>query len=110
MRQTATGTRAFEALVAAAELYHLNGPSVHDIVDHQIEAISENWDDVCDAAELTMEQRGWCSWAASSSTHIAFSNRRRVDTDLTASALAGASIRRLRQAVCVGTTTSPALR
>ena len=46
-----------EPLIAAAYLYHLDVAEAREIVDGQADAIRENWDDVCDAAELTAEQR-----------------------------------------------------
>ncbi len=46
-----------DALIGAARHYHLDAVEARDIVDHQVEAIRWNWDDVCDAAELTAEQR-----------------------------------------------------
>lgn len=44
-------------LVSAAADYHLDAQTAQEIVDHQVEMIRNNWDDVCEQAELTREQR-----------------------------------------------------
>lgn len=45
------------ALVAAAEIYHLDAVEGQDIVDQQVDLIRQYWDDVCDAAHLTRAER-----------------------------------------------------
>jgi len=44
-------------LVSSAGEYHLVAKDARAIVDHQIAVIRSNWDDVCEAAELTAGQR-----------------------------------------------------
>lgn len=43
--------------VARAATYHLGKGDAQEIVDHQIDVIEANWDDVCDEAGLTKIQR-----------------------------------------------------
>ena len=45
------------ALVDAAAVYHLDTVVARDIVDHQSVVIRDDWDEVCDAAQLTTAQR-----------------------------------------------------
>ena len=45
------------ALVAAAGIYHLDAAAAHDIIDHQIEVIRRDWDEVCDIANLPAAER-----------------------------------------------------
>lgn len=67
-----TGTEAWQAmaygrdgqrssriaeLIACAPIYHLDESEARAIVDKQIETIRERWDEVCDEAQLTLEQR-----------------------------------------------------
>lgn len=44
-------------LVGAAAIYHLDSNEARTIVDHQVAVIRAEWEDVCDAAELTAPQR-----------------------------------------------------
>jgi serine/threonine-protein kinase HipA len=46
-----------EPLVAAAGVYHLRRGEARDVVDRQVTVIREQWDEVCDEAELTGPQR-----------------------------------------------------
>jgi serine/threonine-protein kinase HipA len=45
------------SLVACADAYHLDHATASDIVEAQIQTVSEAWGDVCDQAELTAMQR-----------------------------------------------------
>jgi serine/threonine-protein kinase HipA len=47
-----------KALLAVAPIYHLDADDAQDIVDRQIATITDDWNDVCDRAGLTREQRG----------------------------------------------------
>jgi serine/threonine-protein kinase HipA len=60
MAFAANGGRASRVgdLVAAAASYHLNRVDAQAIVDHLVSVIRNEWDEVCDAAELTRSQRG----------------------------------------------------
>ena len=44
-------------LVAAADVYHLTEDEAGDVIAHQVHVIRSDWDEVCDAAELTGPQR-----------------------------------------------------
>ena len=44
-------------LVEAAAEYHLDEFEAQDIVDNQVAAIRDEWNEVCDLAELTESQR-----------------------------------------------------
>ena len=44
-------------LVGSGFVYHLDPAEARDIVDRQVTVIQEDWDEVCDAAELTSAQR-----------------------------------------------------
>jgi serine/threonine-protein kinase HipA len=59
MAFVADGCRAARIgdLVAAAAVYHLDTVDAQAIVDQQVVVISDAWDEVCDAAELTDSQR-----------------------------------------------------
>lgn len=50
-------TASINYLVAAAPVYHLDRVEAQAIVDHQVAVIEENWDDICNAAQLTTVQR-----------------------------------------------------
>ncbi len=52
------GSRASRVgdLAKAAPVYHLDRKEAQAIVDHQVSVIRDQWDDVCDAAELTAMQ------------------------------------------------------
>ena len=41
-----------------ANEYHLSQSEAREIIDHEIDVIESNWDDVCDRAELTEVDRG----------------------------------------------------
>lgn len=43
--------------IERASIYRLTEPDARSIVDHQIETIHENWDDVCDQADLGTADR-----------------------------------------------------
>lgn len=43
--------------VDRASIYHLTEPEAREIVDHQIETIETQWDEVCDIASLTQVDR-----------------------------------------------------
>jgi serine/threonine-protein kinase HipA len=43
--------------VARASTYLLSEPDAREIVDHQIDVIKTDWDDVCDQATLTEVDR-----------------------------------------------------
>ena len=45
------------ALIAAAPTYHLTAAEGREIADRQIEVIRRDWDEVCDAAHLTNDER-----------------------------------------------------
>lgn len=70
--QARAGTEAYQAmaygrageraarvaeLIAAAPIYHLDRHEAREIVDRQVDVVRESWDEVCDAAGLTTEQR-----------------------------------------------------
>lgn len=46
-----------ETLIDAAPIYHLDRAAARAIVDEQVDIIRHAWDEVCDEAELTAEQR-----------------------------------------------------
>jgi hypothetical protein len=43
--------------VASSEIYHLSATEAREIVDHQVEVIHREWDDVCDLANLSTVDR-----------------------------------------------------
>ena len=43
--------------VERCRIYHLSKAEARDIVDRQIETITEHWDEVCDMAELPQAER-----------------------------------------------------
>jgi serine/threonine-protein kinase HipA len=43
--------------VARSSIYHLDEREAREIVDHQIDVISSDWDDVCDLAQLSQVPR-----------------------------------------------------
>ena len=45
-------------VVTPAEPYHLDEAAAREIVDRQIQSITDGWDEACDTAGLTQEQRG----------------------------------------------------
>ena len=45
------------SLIDAAAVYHLDTAEARDIVDEQVHTIRDGWDEVCDEAHLTAEQR-----------------------------------------------------
>jgi serine/threonine-protein kinase HipA len=53
------GNRAskLKPLIAAAAIYHLDRREAQSIVDNQVAAIHDAWDEICDQAELTQLQR-----------------------------------------------------
>jgi serine/threonine-protein kinase HipA len=53
------GQRAarISSLVEAADVYHLDATAARAIVDAQIEVVRNAWDEVCDHARLTAQQR-----------------------------------------------------
>jgi serine/threonine-protein kinase HipA len=44
-------------LMDAASTYHLDRVEAADIIDRQADVIESDWDEVCDAAQLTVLQR-----------------------------------------------------
>jgi len=41
----------------AAHVYHLTTVEAQEIIDHQVETITEEWDDAADRARLTSVER-----------------------------------------------------
>lgn len=45
------------SLVASADAYHIDGAAAREIVDAQLQVVRGAWDEVCDEAQLTRQER-----------------------------------------------------